>query len=291
MSRSVNSQDRSGSLLSFCGLGLVAVMLAAASEVAFADETLVGVETKDSDIVLSTATLRDRKPRDQADLTATDQGREDRLVDILQSTQRELIVVNVDLRKKAADRVRLQLYGTPEAAKDAVPAVLRVTGLKSDEAFGSLVAINSTTLLGVVSHYSDTPPYALATINLQNGKVKRINKKLNVQARYSNLTRCPNKNIYATFLSLDSLQLVRFNKAAKTFVRESEINVVGRPIIKDLASLACDSNNLLYGLGDPSYRGVNSLFELDPATGRLRELATLDAEEVTFDTTVPEEEL
>lgn len=75
-------------------------------------------------------------------------------------------------------------------------------GLSRNSTVESLLGSNERELLTIVSLNQGTPPFQLATINLQTGQVNFINElPLPPNRRFSNLAQCSDGHIYATSIA------------------------------------------------------------------------------------------
>jgi hypothetical protein len=148
----------------------------------------------------------------------------------------------------------------------------------------SLLVRSAGTPVGLIAHYSDTPPFSLASVDVQPTQITVTGSKpLNPSARLANLTECPDGTIYGTFMSRElDTQLVRVNVDRPAVEIVVGLSVGGRSLRNDLWDLACSPSGILYGLADPDYDRINQLFRIDLSTGNMTAVATFDVVKMTF---------
>jgi hypothetical protein len=164
-------------------------------------------------------------------------------------------------------------------------------GLDADAAFESLLTTNDNSLLSIISLNQGTPPFRLANVNRQSGRVDFLSDfDLLPNRRYSNLTQSPRGNTYGTLLGPDSgPTLVQFDFANRSIVTgKAKIVPIAQltynriPLVNDVASLALSPSNQLFALADPTYEGTNSLFIVNIQTGEMTFLRKFAVQKITF---------
>jgi hypothetical protein len=241
--------------------------------------TLYGVkDTPDGLLVrvLDLATLkvqeRGRLPRVAAE----------RLADVYQNANRATTVLQTATSKAVTAHTAVRPAGTPDNV--AGGTIARATGLKSIEAISSLVAAPSGASLGLVGHYTDTPPFSLATLTVSPAAIA-VTKTvaLDPVLRYANLTQCPDGTYYATSMGPQfDTRLVRIASQGATVTQLPELTFRGESLTNDVWDLACGPSGQLYAVADPEYKRTNSLFAVDAKTGVLTFVIEYDVTRMVF---------
>lgn len=157
-------------------------------------------------------------------------------------------------------------------------------GLDNNSTVESLLGINDLELLSIVSLNQGTPPFRLATINLQTGQVSFINELLlpPIQ-RFSNLAQCPYGHIYATSIGREgSTGLVQLDLQQGSLINLSQLSFDNQFLSNDLASLAYSPSDPLFALGDPTYKGTNSVFSVNEISGVIEFVTDFEADKIIF---------
>ena len=82
-------------------------------------------------------------------------------------------------------------------------------------------------------------------------------------------------------------RLVRMEFELGRYAEVAKLHLEGKSLRDDLKSLTCSASGELFALGDPTYRGVNSLFQVDPSTGDLTFIRVFDVDLITSSSAVP----
>jgi hypothetical protein len=140
--------------------------------------------------------------------------------------------------------------------------------------------------IAFIAHYSDTPPFSLATLDLQPGRAT-IQKtvKLNPQTRYGHLTQCPGGTVYATSVAYNEagdVRIVQVNVDKQQVTPLTKLTINGEPLRNDVRDLACAPSGQLYALADPDHSGTNSLFAASLTTGAMKWDRKFDVDRMTF---------
>lgn len=157
-------------------------------------------------------------------------------------------------------------------------------GLENNSTVESLLGINDLELLSIVSLNQGTPPFRLATINLQTGQVSFINELLlSPIRRFSNLAQCPDGHIYATSIGGEgSTGLVQLDLQQGSIIDLSKLSFDNKPLLNDLVSLAYSPSNQLFALSDPTYKGTNSVFSVNEISGVIEFVTDFEADKIIF---------
>ncbi len=172
---------------------------------------------------------------------------------------------------------------------------LKLSGFKKrNTTIESLLATKDGKLLSVISLNGGMPPFDLAVINPQTGKVTSGSElafpELPVNQRFSNLVQIPDGSIYATNLDHEGVtslvQLDLNNKSIVTgrgkIIRLSALKFNGKTLGDDLLDLAVSPIGQIFALADPSKEGTNSLFNVDVKTGEMQLLRKFEVDKITF---------
>ncbi|WP_233221170.1 DUF4082 domain-containing protein [Chlorogloea sp. CCALA 695] len=177
----------------------------------------------------------------------------------------------------SASPSRLLSFSSPQA----LPAL---QGLERNSTVESLLGTNDGKLLSIISLNQGTPPFRLAFIDQYTGQVSFIDElSLPPNQRFSNLSQYPDGLIYATNLAREgSIKLVKLDWQQGNLISLVQLSYDNKPWSNDLASLGCSLSNQLYGLGDLTYQGTNSLFGVDASTGVLSLVKPFEVDKITF---------
>ncbi|MEO8630172.1 MAG: hypothetical protein ABI612_19055 [Betaproteobacteria bacterium] len=205
----------------------------------------------------------------------------ERLTALFQNKDRGVGVIRTSINAKAARRASIRMVGIPTKPVDMSAA--DVTGLSSAYSISSVLIPIAGPPLALVAHYSDTPRFWLANVNLGSGQVTLLNTSLDPRTRYSHLTQCPDSGIYAVSMAPQyDVRLVQFDLTKQTVRRLGHLLVKDRVLQVELQGLACGPSGQLYGLSDPEHSGTNSVFRIDTATGEMTLVAEFDVDRMIF---------
>lgn len=168
-------------------------------------------------------------------------------------------ITPVSNSKKDVNPTRIVILSTPNKS-------LTISGLAKQEKLGSLVGTSDGRLLGLVSRKDSKPPFKLVDINVQTGAISASSKvKIPGGDRLSNLAQCADGSIYAIATDkTGATSLVELNSQTKT-----PITLNDQVWNNGLQSLACSSANQLFAFGSLKYNSRQSLYILDPQTGKM----------------------
>ena len=174
------------------------------------------------------------------------------------------------------------MLGTPEKLIDV--SIANVGGLSASDSIASLLLPASGRALALIAHYSDTPPYSLANVDLDLGVISPVGIALHPLTRYTQLTQCPNGAIYFVSMAPQwNTQLVQLDLDQQTLVSVARLEVVnGESLRTVVRGLACAPSGELYALADPENSGTNSLYRIETATGRMRWVRKFDVDQMVF---------
>lgn len=240
---------------------------------------LYGVKDVDGQLIVRTLDLATMKMEERTRVAGS---RSERLNGLFQRSDRSIGMLHTATGNGAANRGRMRSIGVPE--KLAAAPASEVTGLKANWSVSSLLVRKGGDALALVSHYSDTPPFFLATLS-GNGKGMRVTSAtpLNPVARFAHLTQCPDGSIYATSMAPQwDTRLVRIDPATREVVLLAEFSYRGKSLRNDAWSLACSPSGRLYALADPESSGQNSLFSVSMESGELTHVAPYDVRRMAF---------
>jgi hypothetical protein len=159
-----------------------------------------------------------------------------------------------------------------------------VAGLDSPAMLSELLVAWSARYYALVSMPNDRSILGLAT--LQSGsRTLSITGTIELfpQARYANLTQCPDGRVFATSLAQEQdTRLVTLNLDSGQANALAPLTIEQRTLPSDVMSLACDVNGRLYALADPRRLGTASLFGVDPGTGVMTHIAAFPVHKIAF---------
>lgn len=172
---------------------------------------------------------------------------------------------------------------------------LKLSGFKKrNTTIESLLATKDGRLLSVISLNGGMPPFDLAVINPQTGKVTSGSElafpELPENQRFSNLIQMPDGSIYATNLAhegvINLVQLDLNNKSLVTgrgkIIKLSALKFNGKTLEDDLLDAAVSPIGQIFALADPNREGTNSLFNVDVKTGEMQLLRKFEVDKITF---------
>ncbi|MBR8835676.1 MAG: hypothetical protein DSM106950_17090 [Stigonema ocellatum SAG 48.90 = DSM 106950] len=157
----------------------------------------------------------------------------------------------------------------------------------------SVLAMQNGQYLGIVSLNGGIPPFELAMIDPDTGKVTSGKQlaDLKPDSRYSNLTNAPDGSIYATTLGREGrtgvVKIDLNNKSLitgkATIVRILDLSINNEPLDNDVLSLAFSSTGILYALANPTRQQTNSVYTVDTNNkGTLTPVTTIGAQKITI---------
>ena len=240
---------------------------------------LFGIKAVDGQLIARALDLSDSRPALEHGKLA--ERSDERLSAVFQKKDRAVAVVRTLLKPHSIHRASVRLVGTPEHFIDA--STTDVAGLASSYAISSVLIPVSGLPLALVAHYSDTPPFSLANIDLASGRIDLIKPSLNAITRYSHLIQCPDTRIYAVSMAPQyDVRLVQLDIAKQTTTRLARLKLSGEPLHFEIKSLACGPSGAVYALADPSHSGANILLTVDLASGNMILLRPFDVDRMTF---------
>lgn len=258
---------------------LAAALLSASASMAADVGRLYGVKDVDGQMIVRTLDLATLKIEEKARVAGS---KSERLNGLFQRSDRSIGVLHTATSAGASNRGRLRMMGN--ADRVAASAGGEVAGLKDNWSVSSLLMRKGGEALALVSHYSDTPPFFLATV-AANGKGMKVTSAtaLNPVARFAHLTQCPDGAIYATSMAPQwDTRLVKIDAATKEVFLMAEFGYRGKSLRNDAWDLACAPSGRLYVLADPENAGTNSLFAVNADSGELSYVAPYDVRRMAF---------
>lgn len=258
---------------------LAAALLSASTAMAADIGRLYGVLDADGQMIVRTLDLATLKIEEKARVAG---GKSERLNGLFQRSDRSIGVLQTATANGVGNRGRLRNMGN--ADRVAASAGGEVSGLKDNWSVSSLLMRKRGEALALVSHYSDTPPFFLATV-ATNAKGMKVTSAtaLNPVARFAHLTQCPDGAIYATSMAPQwDTRLVKIDAATKEVFLMAEFSYRGKSLRNDVWDLACGPSGRLYALADPDNAGTNSLFAVNAASGELSYVTPYDVRRMAF---------
>ncbi|WP_196513752.1 hypothetical protein [Nostoc sp. NZL] len=201
-------------------------------------------------------------------------------------------IITCVARTQNGDFNRLIFFNRDKSSR--THKALKVWGFQQDSStLESLLETQDGKLLGIVSLRGGVPPFELATIDYETGKVTYdpLLPDLQPDRRYSNLAQSPvNRKIYATSMgmgySLHLVQLDMENNSVMTgkalIIKLSELHFNNKPLESDLLSLAFSSLGKLYAVANLNHEPMNSLFTVDIDTGEMTLVRKLAVIKIAF---------
>ena len=240
---------------------------------------LYGIKAAEGELIARSLDLSDsRPPREHGKLS---ERVDERLTAIFQSKDRGIGAVRTLAKPRSQHRASVRLLGIPERLVNATSA--DVTGLSSSYSISSVLVPQAGPPLALVAHHSDTPPFWLANVDLDSGKIDIISLTLNPITRYSHLTQCPDARIYAVSMAPQyDVRMVQLDLDRQQALRLAQIKLDGEALHTEIKSLACGPTGIVYALADPTHSGSNSLFTVDLATGTMTLLRPFDVDRMIF---------
>jgi hypothetical protein len=225
-----------------------------------------------------------------ADLLTGNQPANERIRTIFLLPDGRLALLRTNVVRNANNRSNIEILGDPlEGLRQRPADTIRIKGLPATQAASAATRSNfgnTRSLTALVSHFSDTPPFSVGTIDLATGQTTTLPLQVSEHTRLSNLTQCPDGVTYAISLGIQGggARLVRMELEPGHFVELAKLHLDGKTLLDDLKSLTCSPAGELFALGDPTYNGVNSLFQIDPSTGDLTFILLFDVDYITVST-------
>jgi hypothetical protein len=240
---------------------------------------LYGIKAVEGQLIARSLDLSDSGPgREYGKLN---ERTDERLTAIFQRKDRGIGAVRTLVKPRSQYRASVRLLGIPERLINA--SSTDVTGLSSSYSISSVLVPESGPPLALIAHHSDTPPFWLANVNLDSGKIDIIGPTLNPMIRYSHLAQCPNARIYAVSMAPQyDVRMVQLDLDRQQVLRLAQIKLDGDALHTAIKSLACGATGILYGLADPTFSGSNSLFTIEPASGTMTLLRPFDVDRMIF---------
>src|SRR5262245_5753830 len=128
-------------------------------------EAMYGVRGVDRQLIIRSLDLGDSLPARERGKFAQQAG--ERLAAAFQNKDRSIGVLRVSIRSGQTRRALVRIVGTPQLVMDV--SDWQVAGLASSDAISSILVPASGLPIAFIAHYSDTPPFSLATLDLQPG--------------------------------------------------------------------------------------------------------------------------
>jgi hypothetical protein len=173
------------------------------------------------------------------------------------------------------------MVGIPERVMDV--SSMQISGIASPYALSSILLSRSGAPLALIAHYTDTPPYRLATVDVSSGAVKLLNISLGPLRRYGHLAQCPDGAIYGISVAPEAnIHLVRFDIEQRRVAVLARLSVDGKWLNAKIEDLVCAPSGSLLTLTDPRGSGINSLYKLDGQTGSLMHVTEYDVDRMIF---------
>ena len=179
-------------------------------------------------------------------------------------------VTSVDASRKADQPTRLIFLS-------ASPTTQTVSGLKSNETLLSLQGLKDGSLIGIVGNKNSTPPFKLVSINPVIGQITD-QRTLSENQRISNITECPNGNLYAIAVDQKGeTNLVQIEPGQTTPLRYNN-----QPWNSGFSDLVCSPSNQLFALGAGRYEPSKYLHTIDQNTGVITRLKGFNVARITI---------
>lgn len=222
-----------------------------------------------------------------SDLLTGNQSTEERIQSLFHMPNGRLALLRTNVTRNANNRSNIEIIGNPGGSLRQHPTnTTRVRGLSATQAISIASRPdhgNTQSLTAIISHFSDTPPFSVGTIDLTTGQMAILPLQVPEHTRLSNLTQCPDGFYYAISLGVrGGARLVQMKLESETYVELVKLTFDGKTLYKDLKSLTCSPDNELFALGDPDYSGTNTLFQIDPVNGELVFIRTFNVDLITF---------
>jgi hypothetical protein len=150
----------------------------------------------------------------------------------------------------------------------------------------SLCATNNGELLSIISRNRGIPPFSLAKIDQETGEVNFLDDQLALptNARFSNLTECPDDHLYATYLAGQSpTKMVQLFLDEGSFTTLSQLSYDGRLLYNDLLGQAYSPlDDGTFVLANPTNQGTNSLFWVNEEVGEMEFITEFAVDKIAF---------
>ena len=167
---------------------------------------------------------------------------------------------SIDASQKAEQPTRLIFLS-------ASPTTKSISGLKSNETLLDLEGLKDGSLLGIVGNNNGTPSFRLVSINPVTGEITD-RRTLSENQRISNITECPNGNLYAIAVGQKGeTNLVQIDRGQTTPLRYNN-----QPWNSGFSELVCSPSNQLFALGAGRYEPSKYLHTIDQNTGVITRL-------------------
>jgi hypothetical protein len=196
---------------------------------------------------------------------------------LLQLPDRRIAVV----RDGTAARRELAVLGPPD--QFAGIQTQTVTGIDPAASLSQLLLGWGSRWYALIGTQRDRPPFSIGVLAAGAGGFSLVSTiALPAQARYANLTQCPDGSIYAlSFAPQQDARLVRVQPDSGEVSQLTFVTFNTRRLGQDALGTTCDAAGRLFVLADPTRAGTPSLFALDPASGTLTWLGWFPADRMT----------
>jgi hypothetical protein len=230
-----------------------------------------------------------------ADLLTGNQPPKERIRDFFMLLDGRLALLRANtVRNAKQSRATIEILGDPTEGLQQRPSdTIRLKGLPETHAVSAATPSNGgndQSLNALTSQFTDTPPFSVGTIDLATDRFTSLPVQLPEEARFANLTQCLGGIIYATTMGIQGggARLVRMKLDLGQITEVTKLSLDGQSLRDDLKSLACTPSGGLFALGNPTYREVNSLFQIDLSTGDLAFIRVFDVDHITSGAVVPQ---
>jgi len=204
------------------------------------------------------------------------------LRDLLQLDDGRIALLHTIPAADGSPLARLTIVGMP--GQFAAVHYQSVSGLDRFTTLTRLLVGWGARYYGLTGVQDDRPPYQLITFFVSTRDIVKLKAvDLPEQARYANLTQCPDGKIYGTSLApQQDTRLVMLDPESAQVTDLSPVTLNQRTLPSDVMGLACDVNGRLYVLANPLRRATTSLFILDPGSGAMSWMAEFAANKIAL---------
>lgn len=238
---------------------------------------LYGVKMSKKEIVARSLVLG--SPQPVKELGKLGKADDERISGVFQNTDRSVGLLGTSTKLKSDKHSLVRVIGIPQLVIDASSD--DIDGLASAYALSSIAVPLTGLPLALVA--SDTPPFWLANVDLNSGRVSILNVPLSPKRSYSHLTHCPNGNVYAVSAAPQwDVRLVQFDLARRLVISLNEFKFNGLALHFTIADLACNPSNQLYALADIDHSGIATVLRVDTANGNLTWVTKFDVNRMVF---------
>lgn len=196
---------------------------------------------------------------------------------LLQLPDRRIAVV----RDSAATRRELAVLGAPDQFAGIQTQL--VTGIDPSLSLSQLLLGWGSRWYALLGAQKDRPPFSIGVLAAGTGGLSLVGTiALPEQARYANLTQCPDGTIYAlSFAPQQDARLVRVQPDSGDVTDIAFVTFNAHRLNQDALGMTCDAAGRLYLLADPTHAGTPSLFGVDPTAGALTWVGYFPADRMT----------